>query len=236
MFGEYASPIPASRLRRWVATPLTLEQLPRLDLVLLSHNHYDHLDAPSIRRLSQLQPEIEWCVPLCLGKLLRRLGVSRVHEFDWWEGRRIAGAEVTATPAQHFSARGVHDRNCTLWCGFTVRVGRRAAYFAGDTALHPEFGAIGKRLGPFDLQLLPVGAYEPRWFMRVVHMNPDEAVQAFEAVGSGVLLPIHWGTFKLTDEPMDEPRRRIQQCWAEAGLDGGRLWLFQHGETRLLPG
>jgi N-acyl-phosphatidylethanolamine-hydrolysing phospholipase D len=242
MFGEYASPIPATRLRRWVATPLTLEQLPRIDVVLLSHNHYDHLDAPTIRRLTELQPEIEWCVPLRLGQLLRRLGASRVQEFDWWEGRQIAGAEVTATPAQHFSARGVHDRNCTLWCGFAVRVGRRAAYFAGDTALHPEFGQIGRRLGPFDVQLLPVGAYQPRWFMRVVHMNPEEGVRAFQEVtagagnSGGVMLPIHWGTFKLTDEPMDEPPRVTRECWAAAGLEPELLWLLAHGETRRLDG
>jgi N-acyl-phosphatidylethanolamine-hydrolysing phospholipase D len=240
MLGEYASPVPAGRLRRWVPAPLPVEALPRLDLVLLSHNHYDHLDAPTVRELARLQPDTEWCVPLGVGQRLRRLGARRIREFDWWDEQRVGVATVAATPAQHFSARGIHDRNCTLWCGFSIRVGSRAVYFAGDTAFHPEFGSIGQRLGPFDMQLLPVGAYEPRWFMRVVHMNPDEAVQAFAAVeeggagGAGVLVPIHWGTFKLTDEPMDEPPRRTREVWRRAGRDEDRLWLLTHGETRVM--
>jgi N-acyl-phosphatidylethanolamine-hydrolysing phospholipase D len=236
MLGEYASPVPSARLRRWVPAPVAPEGLPRIDVVLLSHNHYDHLDAPTVRRLARLQPDTAWCVPLGLAALLRRLGVRRVHEFDWWEERQVGAAHVAAVPAQHFSARGVHDRNRTLWSGFVVRVGERAAYFAGDTAHHPEFGRVGQRYGPFDLALLPVGAYEPRWFMRVVHMNPEEAVRGFTELTAGdgraVMLPIHWGTFKLTDEPMDEPPRRTREAWASAGLPERRLCLLQHGETR----
>jgi N-acyl-phosphatidylethanolamine-hydrolysing phospholipase D len=250
IWGQFASPVPAGRLRRWVPVPIGLDALPRVDLVLLSHNHYDHLDARTVRDLAVRQPQIEWCVPLGLGTLLERLGVTRVQEFDWWDDRSVGPARVVATPAQHFSARGVHDRNRTLWCGFTVRTGGRAVYFAGDTAYHPEFRQIGHRLGPFDVQLLPVGAYEPRWFMRVVHMNPEEAIRAFGEVAGGtepsttagvegsgaVLVPIHWGTFKLTDEPMDEPPRRARMEWAAAGRPPERLWLLQHGETRVLGG
>ncbi|HXW96740.1 MAG TPA: MBL fold metallo-hydrolase [Gemmatimonadales bacterium] len=242
MWGDHASPVPMARLRRWVPVPLPLESLPRVDLVLLSHNHYDHLDAPTIRRLAALQPGIEWCVPLGLTATLRRLGVRHVHELDWWEEQSFGAARVAATPAQHFSARGPLDRNRTLWCGFVLRAGGRAVYFAGDTAYHPEFAAIGNRFGPFDLQLLPVGAYEPRWFMRIVHMNPEEAVRAYLEVGRGtaraadasVMVPIHWGTFKLTDEPMDEPPRRTLAAWRSAGLPGDALWVLQHGETRNL--
>jgi len=245
IWGDFASPVPAGQLRRWVQVPIGLDALPSVDVVLLSHNHYDHLDARTVRVLAERQPQIEWCVPLGLGKLLKRLGAARVQEFDWWDERSIGPARVGATPAQHFSARGVHDRNCTLWCGFTVRVGSRAVYFAGDTAHHPEFAEIGRRLGPFDMQLLPVGAYEPRWFMRVVHMNPEEAVQAFgEVAGRAgtagvdntgpVLVPIHWGTFKLTDEPMDEPPRRTREMWDAVGRSPADLWLLQHGETRVL--
>ncbi len=237
MLGEVAAPIPAARLRRWVAAPLGAGALPRIDLVLLSHNHYDHLDAPTVRTIAERQPDAVWCVPLRLAALLRRLGVKRVEEFDWWEERRLGEATVVATPAQHFSARGVHDRNATLWCGFAVRVAARSAFFAGDTAYHPEFPLIGERLGPFDLLLLPVGAYDPRWFMRAVHMNPAEALAAFEDLSgatSPAMLPIHWGTFKLTDEPMDEPPRLIRELWADAGRPPEDLWLLQHGETRLL--
>jgi N-acyl-phosphatidylethanolamine-hydrolysing phospholipase D len=244
IWGEYASPLPASQFRRWVPAPIPLEALPPVDLILLSHNHYDHLDARTVRTLAERQPGIEWCVPLGLGKLLRRLGVGRVREFDWWDEQPVGPARVAATPAQHFSARGIHDRNCTLWCGFTVRVGARAVYFAGDTAYHPDFAQVGQRLGPFDVQLLPVGAYEPRWFMRVVHMDPEEAVRAFLEVageaggaaagGDPVLVPIHWGTFKLTDEPMDEPPRRTREVWAAAGRSPESLWVLRHGETRVL--
>lgn len=255
MLGEYAAPLRASRLRRWVKPGIEVDGLPRIDIVLLSHNHYDHLDAPTIRRLAQLQPAIGWCVPLKLGKMLTRLGVDRIHEFDWWDEQSVGNAMVAATPAQHFSARGIHDRNRTLWCGFTVRVGKRSVYFAGDTAYHPEFKLIGERLGPFDATLIPVGAYEPRWFMRVVHMNPEEAIAAYDDLRAGaekaemtekaegrkggkkadpVLVPIHWGTFKLTDEAMDEPPRRTKNLWEQPGKEPSKLWLLKHGETRVL--
>jgi N-acyl-phosphatidylethanolamine-hydrolysing phospholipase D len=225
--------------------------LPHLDLVLLSHNHYDHLDAPTVRQLGRLQPQAQWLVPLGLGRFLRRLGIRSVSELDWWGEVRVGKGLIAATPAQHFSARGVHDRDRTLWAGFTVRVADRAIYFAGDTGYFPEFGGIRQRYGPFDALMLPVGAYEPRWFMRAVHMNPEDAVQAYtDLAGAGVqaagesrsrrapespvLIPIHWGTFKLTDEPMDEPTRRLSAAWSSAGLPASRLGLLPHGGTRLV--
>jgi N-acyl-phosphatidylethanolamine-hydrolysing phospholipase D len=151
---------------------------------------------------------------------------------------RAGEVTIGCTPAQHFSARGLHDRDRTLWCGFTLRVGAHCVYFAGDTGLHPEFGAIARRFGPFDLALLPVGAYEPRWFMGPVHMNPEDALVACTELAAAqpdrplALLPIHWGTFKLTDEPMDEPARRTRDRWRDAGLPDESLWLLRHGETR----
>lgn len=235
VWGAYASPLPTPSLRRWVAPPLPLDELPPLDLILVSHNHYDHLDAPTVRELARLQPLAEWLTPLGVGSLLRRLGARRIRELDWWQEVEVGPAVVAATPAQHFSARGIHDRNRTLWAGFAVRAAGRAIYFAGDTGYFPEFGPIGLRLGPLDVVMLPVGAYEPRWFMRPVHMNPEDAVQAYRDLGKArALVPIHWGTFKLTDEPMDEPVRRTREAWAAAGLPEERLWLLRHGETRLL--
>lgn len=244
IFGSHASPIPTPSLRRWVDPPVPLAGLPPLDLVLVSHNHYDHLDVPTVRELAARQPEAEWCTPLGNAPLLRSLGVPRVRELDWWEEIEAGGARVGCTPAQHFSARGLADRSRALWGGFTVRAGGRATFFAGDTAYHPDFARIGARLGPFDLILMPVGAYEPRWFMRVVHLNPEEAVQAYRELsgiaGGGpgeplpVMVPIHWGTFKLTDEPMDEPPRRTAGAWQAAGLPAGLLWRLRHGETRVL--
>jgi N-acyl-phosphatidylethanolamine-hydrolysing phospholipase D len=235
IWSDFASPVPAPSLRRWVPAPLPLEALPALSVVLISHNHYDHLDAPTVRRLARLQPDAAWVTPLGNAPLLRRLGVRRVIELDWWETAEANGVTLGATPAQHFSARGVHDRNRALWSGFGVQAAGLRAFFAGDTGYHPEFGAIAGQFGPFDLSLLPVGAYEPRWFMRAMHMNPEDALAAYRDLGGGILIPIHWGTFKLTDEPMDEPPARTRRAWTEAGHRAEDLWLLRHGETRLRP-
>jgi N-acyl-phosphatidylethanolamine-hydrolysing phospholipase D len=243
MFGEWASPVRWARLRRWVPPGIALDALPPLDLILLSHNHYDHLDAPSVRALTGRFPRSPWVVPSGLGGTVGRIAPRDgpderdVRELQWWQSAEIGGITVTATPAQHFSARGPFDRNRSHWCGFAIAAAGRRVYFAGDTGYHPEFPAIGARLGAFDLALVPVGAYEPRWFMRPVHMNPEEAVQAFLDVGGrdcGVMMGIHWGTFKLTDEPMDEPPRRTRAAWEAAGLPAERLWIPRHGETRAL--
>jgi N-acyl-phosphatidylethanolamine-hydrolysing phospholipase D len=134
----------------------------------------------------------------------------------------------------HFSSRTIGDRGATLWCGFALSAGSRRVFFAGDTGFHPEFGAIGERFGPFDAALLPIGAYEPRWFMRYLHMNPEEAVEAFRALNARVMVPIHWGTFKLTDEAMDEPPRRARAAWLAAGLPIGDYRQLAHGETLTL--
>ncbi|HEU4563611.1 MAG TPA: MBL fold metallo-hydrolase [Gemmatimonadaceae bacterium] len=259
MWSARASPLPWAGPERWVEPGVALDALPPLDLVLVSHNHYDHLDDATVRQLAARHPEAAWVAPLGLERWLRGRGARAVTELDWWEETRIplpaatATATVTATPAQHFSARGLGDRMRTLWCGFAVAIplpgstGARRIFFAGDTGFHPEWRAIGERLGPFDLSLIPVGAYEPRWFMRPVHMNPEEAVDAFLALHDGAraddastaaprrhgaMLPIHWGTFKLTDERMDEPPARTRSAWTRAGLDARELWVMRHGETR----
>ncbi|HEY9427604.1 MAG TPA: MBL fold metallo-hydrolase [Gemmatimonadaceae bacterium] len=246
MWSERASPLRALGPRRVIPPGATLESLPPLDLVLLSHNHYDHLDSRTVRRLARLQPGAHWMVPLGLARLLRRFGVRKTTELGWWEEATIAGAHVACTPARHFSARGFRDRMRTLWCGWAVRVADHTLYFAGDTAYHPDFAKIGERYGPFDIVLLPIGAYDPRWFMERVHVDPEEAVRAYLDVsgesldGQGsprpprIALGIHWGTFKLTDEPMDEPPRRARAAWRAAGLPDEELWIFRHGETREL--
>ena len=238
--GERASPVAFAGPQRWVPPGVPLDALPPVDLVVLSHNHYDHLDAGSVRGIARRWPEAPWVVPLRLGPFLLRLGVAQAIEMDWWERRTVAGLDVAATPAQHFSARTPFDRNRTLWCGFAIAAGARRVYFAGDTGLHPEFGRIGQQLGPFDAALLPVGAYEPPWFMQVVHMSPEEAVRAFGDLTAGnprgIMVPIHWGTFRLTIEPMDEPPARTRAAWHAAGLPAERLWVPQHGETRVLQG
>jgi N-acyl-phosphatidylethanolamine-hydrolysing phospholipase D len=238
MWSERASPVQFAGPRRWVAPGIAFEDLPPLDVILQSHNHYDHLDDATVRRLARTHPAATWVVPLGLGAFVRTRGVrGDVVELDWWAERTIETLSVAATPAMHFSSRGVGDRGDTLWCGFALseQAGRRRrVYFAGDTGFHPEFGAIGERFGPFDVALLPIGAYEPRWFMRYLHMNPEEAVEAFRAVNARIMVPIHWGTFKLTDEAMDEPPRRARAAWLGAGLPSDDYRQLAHGETLTL--
>lgn len=239
MFGSRASPVRFAGPRRRVPPGVPLAELPPIHTVLLSHNHYDHLDAPSVRRIARRWPAADWHVPLRLAPLVRALGVRQVVEQDWWEEEASGPLVVTATPAQHFSARTPFDRDRTLWCGWVIAAGERRVFFAGDTGYHPAFGEIARRLGPFDVALLPIGAYEPRWFMRPAHMNPEEAVRAFgdlrHAAAVRVLVPVHWGTFQLTDEPIDEPPRRARAAWQAAALPPDALWLLRHGETRALP-
>jgi N-acyl-phosphatidylethanolamine-hydrolysing phospholipase D len=220
-----------------------LSALPPIDAVIISHNHYDHLDRSTVQALSKTQPDAEWLAPLGLARLLRKWGVTRVRELDWWQNAHIPNERgelfAAAVPAQHFSARGLGDRGKTLWCSWVVAANGFRVFFAGDTAYHPEFPRIGDRYGPLDLLMLPVGAYEPRWFMRTVHINPPEALRAYAELSSGnnlppIMLPIHWGTFRLTDEAMQEPPEWTQRLWKEAGYDPARLWLLRHGETRTL--
>ncbi len=237
MFGPRASPVPFAGPRRWVPPGLAPDDLPPLDAVLLTHNHYDHLDAGSVRTLARLHPQATWIVPLRLGPFITHLGAAAVAELDWWEEHGVGPLRVTATPAQHFSSRSPFDRNRTLWCGYTVRAPRHRVLFAGDTGYHPELGRMGRELGPFDLVMLPVGAYEPAWIMQPLHLNPEEAVRAYQDLTGprdrhGTMMAVHWGTFTLTDEPMDEPPARVRAAWEAAGLDPQALWVPRHGETR----
>ena len=239
MFSERAFPTQWAGPRRVMAPALRLGELPPIDVVLLSHSHYDHLDKPATRWLAQHHPDATWVVPLGLGRYVKGFGVRSVVEVDWWESIDVRGMRVTATPARHFSARRLGDRNKTLWCGYAISHGDRRAYFAGDTAYHPEFSAIGEHAGPFDLVMMPIGAYDPRWFMHVVHVDPEEAMRGFTDIMAGnpgartpLMLGIHWGTFRLTSEPMDEPPKRTIARWLELGLDADRLWIAAFGETR----
>jgi N-acyl-phosphatidylethanolamine-hydrolysing phospholipase D len=238
VFSQRAFPVQWMGPRRVMDPALPPEALPPLDVVLLSHSHYDHLDKLAVKRLARDHADAEWVVPLGLGAYVRRWGVKQLVELDWWQQADVRGLRVTSTPARHFSARRVGDRNKTLWCGYALEIAGARAYFAGDTAYHPEFGEIAARCGPFDFVMVPIGAYDPRWFMHVMHMDPEEAVQAYgDLVSSGVaplplMLAIHWGTFRLTDEPMDEPPRRAAAAWRERGLDESRLWVAAFGETR----
>ncbi len=216
-------------VRRRVPPGIALEDVPPIDVVVVSHNHRDHLDAPTLRRLAQSSLVV---APLGHLPLLRSLGFTRHVELDWWQTHREGELSITLVPARHWSMRKPWDRNSMLWGGFVLRGPEGALYHSGDTAHFDGFAEIGRRAGPIDLALLPIGAYEPRWFMQPQHMNPEEAVEAFRALEARVLVPMHWGTFKLTDEPMAEPPSRLIAACERAGLPPGRLWMLAIGETR----
>lgn len=238
IWSERASPFQFAGPRRRVPPGIDFNALPPIDAVVLSHDHYDHLDASTVRRLIHRYPAIAWFAPLGVGDFLRARGAREVLECDWWDESAMGALELTCVPAQHFSGRRLNNRNETLWCGWAIRSEGHAVLFAGDTAFHPEFRAIGSRCGPFDLAILPIGAYDPRWFMGTVHMNPEDCIAAVGKLRETqndrrlIMVGTHWGTFKLTDEPIDEPPARARAAWSAAGLPEDDLWVMRHGETR----
>jgi L-ascorbate metabolism protein UlaG (beta-lactamase superfamily) len=213
---------------------VALTSLPKVDLVLVSHNHYDHLQPTSLLQL-QSQFEPAFVTTLGLGRYLEKIGLRRVVELDWW-GKALVDpeVEVTCTPAQHFSARGMRDRNKTLWGGFALRSGGLLTYFAGDSGYCPHFEEIRSRLGPIDIALLPIGAYKPRWFMKPMHMNPDEAILAHRDLQSRTSIAMHFGTFKLTDESIDDPLRRLTAARHVLNVPPERFRVPQVGETLIV--
>ena len=233
-FTARASPLGWAGPERLVPPGLALRDLPPIDLVLVSHNHYDHLDEGSVRWLARHHPKAVFAAPLGLRRWLQRRRVHNIVELDWWQAHQGHAFTVTAVPAQHFSGRTATDSNLTLWCGFIVEVAGRRIYFAGDTGYSKDFADIGERFAPVDLALIPIGAYEPRWFMRAMHINPEEAVQIHRDVGARQSVAMHWGTFRLTEEPLDEPPRHLAQALARAKIAPARFWTLQHGEMRLL--
>ncbi len=219
-------------VKRLAPPGIPLEALPAIDVVLVTHNHRDHLDAWTLRQLGA-QPT--YVVPLGNGAQIRALtGATTVVELDWWEHTAIGPLEVTLTPARHWSMRMPWDRNDALWGGFVIRGSEGTVYHSGDTAMFDGFAEIGSRLGPVDWALLPVGAYQPRWFMKSQHIDPNEAVSAALALKARTMVAMHWGTFRLTDEPLSEPPVRARLAWAEKHLDPERLWVLDIGESRAL--
>ncbi|HVE81574.1 MAG TPA: MBL fold metallo-hydrolase [Myxococcales bacterium] len=218
-------------IRRFGAPGIPLEQMPEVDVVLVSHNHYDHLDAWSLKRLG---PRPTYVVPLGNAGLVRGAGAREVVELDWWQSASVAGLEITLVPARHWSMRFPWNRNDMLWGGFVIRSPEGTAYHSGDTAHFDGFAEIGRRMGPVDWAMLPIGAYDPRWFMSAQHMNPEEAVDAAVQMNAGTMVAMHWGTFRLTDEPLAEPPVRARAEWERRGLSPDRLWILDIGESRAL--
>ena len=198
--------------KRHVAPGLTPEQLPALSAVLVSHNHYDHLDWSSITALPR---DVTVVVPTNLGAWFRRRGFDDVVELTWWESTSVGEVELFAVPARHWSRRGPFDANHSHWCGFVLRTNGTVIYHAGDTAWFDGFGEIGERFPNLDVAMLPIGGYEPAWFMDRNHMNPEQAGEAFLQLGANSMIPIHWGTFQMTDEPLCEPAERLRVWWSE---------------------
>jgi L-ascorbate metabolism protein UlaG (beta-lactamase superfamily) len=227
-----ASPVAFAGPRRVTPPGLRFEELPPIDVVLISHDHYDHLDVATVKRLAATHRP-RFLVPLGLKAWFADLGIAEVEELDWWESRSRGGVVLTAVPAQHWSARTWWDTNRRLWSGWVVAGRDRRLYFAGDTGYWaPLFREIGRRLGPFDLAAVPIGAYLPPAMMRMSHTTPEEALDVSADVGAARMLGIHWGTFDLADEPMEEPAERLRAAGARRGLGPDRVWLFRPGETR----
>ena len=230
VYSARASPVSFAGPRRVRAPGVRFEDLPAISLVLVSHNHYDHCDLGTLRALHRrFRPRL--VAPIGNGRLLRSAGIGPVEEIDWWQSASAAPLSVTLTPAQHFSARNMFDRNRALWGGFLIEAGGRRILFAGDSGYGPHFREIAARLGPIDLALLPIGAYEPRWFMKDIHMNPAEAVQAHRDLGARHSIAMHFGTFQLTPEGIDEPVRELATALRERGVAAERFRTVDVGES-----
>ena len=225
VFTSHAGPFGQVGPRRVRPPGLAPSSVPPIDVVVVSHNHYDHLQPESLRLFEN---RATFVTPLGLAPI-----VPRARELDWWQTATVNGATITCVPAQHFSARTPWDRNRTLWCGFVVSVDQVTIYFAGDTGYSPHFAEIGARCPPVDIALLPIGAYEPRWFMEPVHMNPAEAVRAHLDVKARMSIGMHFGTFQLTDEGIDDPLSALAAARSGAGVTPDAFRVVDFGETYL---
>jgi L-ascorbate metabolism protein UlaG (beta-lactamase superfamily) len=233
VWSERAGPVGFTGPRRHRAPGVRFDDLPHINLVLVSHNHYDHLDLATLRRLSGAhRPRV--IAPLGVGRFLTAHGVPNAVELDWWEVAPGSGPlHVTSVPARHFSGRGLRDRNATLWCGFVLEGPAGPVCFAGDTGWGDHFSSIRRRFGPMRLALLPVGAFRPLWFMSPVHMSPDEAVRAHGELGASTSVGIHYGTFRLADDGFEESARDLSR--ALEGAANPRFWMLPFGEGRDIP-
>lgn len=216
MFGEYASPFTFTGPKRHFPPPLPLEELPSLDAIVISHDHYDHLDHPTVLALRERVSR--WIVPLGVGAHLEAWGVpaAAIRELDWWEEDEVAGVRVACTPSRHFSGRSLSDQNGTLWAGWALIGPAHRVFYSGDTALHPQFAEIGERLGPFDLTMMESGAYNQLW--ADVHLGPEQAVLAHQLVRGQVMMPVHWGLFDLALHGWTEPIERVLVAAERVGV------------------
>jgi N-acyl-phosphatidylethanolamine-hydrolysing phospholipase D len=226
-----ASPFSFVGPRRVTPPGIRFEDLPPIHLVLISHNHYDHLDRATVKQLAETYRPL-FLVPLGLKAWFAELGITEVEELDWWQSRTFRGLMLTCLPAQHFSNRSFWDQNRTLWSGWAVAGREKRLFFGGDTGYYEVFKEIGARLGPFDLAAISIGAYMPPSIMKLTHTTPEEALRLFDDVKGQRFVPIHWGTFDLAEEPIEEPPKRLGAEARRLGLHPDRIWVMRHGETR----
>jgi N-acyl-phosphatidylethanolamine-hydrolysing phospholipase D len=233
-FSERASPVAFAGPKRIVPLPLGLDELPRIDVVVTSHNHYDHLDVATVEALARRTGGGPlFLVPLGLAGWMRERGAQRVEELDWWQSRVVEGLRFTLVPVQHWSKRTLWDTNRTLWGGWAMQGAGLNVIHAGDLGFSQDARDIGERLGPFDLALIPIGAYAPRWFMKTMHVDVAEALQVRKDLRAARAIGMHWGTFEhLTDEPMDEPPAELARRRNAAGLATEQFDVMKIGETR----
>jgi len=229
IWSERTSPLSWVGPRRRRKPGVSWQDVPSIDVVLISHNHYDHLDLPTLRRLAA-RGASAFVVPAGVARLLRAEKIGPVYELDWGESMSLSGCTIHCVPALHFSGRGIYDRNRTLWCGYVIECQKRLIYFAGDTAFGHHFAQIWKKFGAPHLALLPIGAYEPRWFMSPVHMSPDEAVRAHEILAARISVAIHHGTFQLADDGIDTPEKQFK-----ASTPDESFLILRNGQVAEIP-
>lgn len=232
-FSDLASPLPVGP-ERFVPPGISLAGLPPVDIIIISHNHYDHLDAETIDTMPGKE-NIHVFVPLGLKPFFAKRGYRHIRELDWHQSAVLDGLQMTALPAVHFSSRGLGDHNKTLWCSWAVCSENKRCFFAGDTAYSPTiFKEIGNRFRSFDAAIVPIGAYEPGNVMKPVHTNPEEAIQVANDVNAGLIIPCHWGTIVLTDESPWEPPERYRAFAVKNGISDERACIMKIGETRVV--
>lgn len=233
IFADYCSPVPLPQLRRKTAAPCRVADLPKIDAVMLTHSHYDHLD---IQTLRQLGTETRLITPQGHARWLAKKGFRNVTEIPWHGVHAISDkVTITATPAQHFTARSLWDRDLGHWCGWLIQDAHSKLWHAGDTGYCPAFHEIGERHGPIDFGMIPIGAYDPRDIMQAMHMNPEEAVEAFIESGCRRAVAMHWGTFKLTDEPMGEPPLRLSAALEARNIAAEKFIAGDIGQSWEIP-
>jgi N-acyl-phosphatidylethanolamine-hydrolysing phospholipase D len=232
MFSNIASPSNFLGPERHNQPSVKLKDLPPIDYALISHSHYDHLDKKTVQ---QIGSKTQWLVPLGLQEWFIRAGISKesVLEFDWWDKKIFKNITITATPAQHWSSRSLWDRNKTLWASWMLQIDDKTIWYSGDTGYNPfQFKEIGHKFKVIDLALISIGAYEPRWFMKDMHINPEEAVQIHQDIGSLYSIAVQWGTFQLTSEPIDDPPLKLKNALASKGIPEEKFEILTIGETR----